>query len=99
MTIPFRFAWGLAVFPLSLYAAQNPPSPQNPSAPTATVPAPPRPAPGARKLTLPEAEQLALKNNPQIAAAQFQVRAYEEVTREFQAAYYPTLDGDVTVGG
>jgi outer membrane protein len=50
-------------------------------------------------LTLPEAEQLALKNNPQIAAAQFQARASEEVTREFQAAYYPTLDGDVTAVG
>ncbi|MFL6415116.1 MAG: TolC family protein [Bryobacteraceae bacterium] len=99
MTIPSRVAVGLAVFSSCLYAAQAPSPSQNQPAPTATVPAPPPPAPGAKKLTLPEAEQLALKNNPQIAEGQFQVRAYQEVTREFRSAYYPTIQGDLTAVG
>jgi outer membrane protein len=99
MSLSFRCALAVTVFPLYLYAAQNPSLPQNSPVPTATVPAPPHPAPGATKLTLSEAEQLALKNNPRIAEGQFQVRAYEEVTREFRAAYYPTVQGDLTAVG
>ena len=70
-----------------------------PGAPQASVPRPSPPAPGAMKLTLPEAEQTALKNNPQIAQAQFEAKAYEEITREFRAVYFPTLEGDITAVG
>lgn len=50
-------------------------------------------------LTLPEAEQLALKNNPVVAQSQFEAQAYDEVAREFRAAYFPTLEGDITAVG
>ena len=68
-------------------------------APQASVPRPAPPAPGAMRLTLSQAEQLALKNNPQIAQAQFEAKAYDEITREFRAAYFPTLEGDITAVG
>lgn len=74
-------------------AAQTQPAPNVP------VPRPATPAPGATRLTLPEAERLALKNNPQVGQAEFQARAYEDITREFQAAYYPTLQANVTAVG
>jgi outer membrane protein len=51
------------------------------------------------KLTLQEAEQLALKNNPRVSQAQFQVKALDEVTREFRSAYYPTVEGNLTAVG
>jgi outer membrane protein len=90
-----RFGVLLFVIPaavLAQAAAQTP----VPDVSQASVPRPPPPAAGAIKLTLAEAEQLALKNNPQIAQAQFEARAYDEITREFRAAYFPTLEGDVT---
>jgi outer membrane protein len=67
--------------------------------PQATVPRPSPPAPGAMKLTLPQAEQLALRNNPQIGQAQYEANAYEQITQEFRAAYLPTLDVNVTAVG
>ena len=67
-----------------------------PSAPVAT---PAVPGPGATRLTISEAEQLALKNNPQIAKAEFRARAYDEITKEFRSAYYPTLQGNITAVG
>ena len=51
------------------------------------------------RLRLQEAEQLALKNNPVIAASQFEAKAYDEITREFRSAYYPTVQGNVTAVG
>jgi outer membrane protein len=74
-------------------AAQAPAAPNTPAAVPAAA------GPGAMRLTLPEAEQLALKNNPQIAEAQFQARAYDEIAREFRSAYYPTLQGSITAVG
>ena len=44
-------------------------------------------------------EQLALKNNPQISQAQYRAKAYDEITREFRAAYFPTLQGNITAVG
>ena len=67
-----------------------------PKAPTA---APATPGPGATRLTLPEAEQLALKNNPRVSQAQFRAKAYDEITREFQSAYFPALRGNITAVG
>jgi outer membrane protein len=92
-------AVGLLVFFIaSAYAAQNAAEPQTPP-PPAAVPQP-APAPtGARRLTLAEAEQLALKNNPRISESQFQERASEQVVREFRAAYFPGLTGNITAAG
>jgi outer membrane protein len=50
-------------------------------------------------LTLKDAEQLALKNNPVIAQSQFEAQAYDEVTREFRSAYYPSIQANVTAVG
>ncbi len=87
-----------AIVPVLLHAHQNPAQlPQG--VPSAPVPSPAVPAPGAMRLSLSEAEQMALKNNPQIAQAEFQARAYDDIAREFQAAYYPTLQGAITAVG
>jgi len=54
-----------------------------------------QPAP-PKKLTLPEAEALALQNHPQVLAAQDQTTAMEKRVTEVRAAYYPVLQGDIT---
>jgi outer membrane protein len=88
----------IAAFPaFSAYARQQPTQPQTP--PQATLPKPASAAAGALHLTLSEAEQMALKNNPRVARSQYQARAYEDVISEFRAAYLPTLTGNVTAVG
>ena len=85
---------------VSAYAGQTSAPPQTPSPPpAATVPPPAAPSAGALHLTLPEAEQMALKNNPRISQSQYQAKAYEEVTREFRAAYLPAVTGNITAVG
>lgn len=54
------------------------------------TPAPPTP------LTLPEAEQIAFKNHPQIAAAKDVAAAAVEGITQARAAYYPVIDGEIT---
>lgn len=48
------------------------------------------------KLTLREAEALAIKNHPQILAAQHEVSYANQQITEVRSAYYPTLTGDIT---
>ena len=48
------------------------------------------------KLTLRDAEALALKNHPQVLAAQHAASAMNQRIDETRAAYYPALSGDVT---
>ncbi len=47
-------------------------------------------------LTLKDAEALAIKNHPQVQAAQLDYQASRQAVAEARAAYFPTLDGDVT---
>lgn len=47
-------------------------------------------------LTLKDAEAMALKNHPQVQAAQFDYQASQQAIAEARAAYLPTLEGDVT---
>lgn len=47
-------------------------------------------------LSLHQAEQIALKNQPEIFAAQYNARASEQVVREARSAYLPTVAADVT---
>ena len=65
-----------------------------------TAPAAPQiPSPStgpAQRLTLQDAEALALKNNPQISVYHLLSLASRQVTREERAAYYPNLYGSVT---
>jgi outer membrane protein len=89
----------LLLFSAALSAQVNIPSAPPRSVPQASVTHPGTPAPGAMKLTLAEAEQLALKNNPQISRAQYQASAYGQITQEFRAAYFPMLEGNVTAVG
>jgi len=50
-------------------------------------------------LTLKDAGALALKNHPQVLAAQATVREFNELVVEARSAYLPTLDGEVTGSG
>jgi outer membrane protein len=70
--------------------AQNPQNsqPQGPTKPPAGQPPP--------TLTLAEAKTIALKNHPQVLAAQLTALASYQVVREVRSAYFPTLAGDVT---
>jgi outer membrane protein len=47
-------------------------------------------------LTLQDAEALAIKNHPQVQAAQLNYQASQQAVAEARAAYFPTLEGDVT---
>jgi outer membrane protein len=47
-------------------------------------------------LTLAQAEQTALRNHPQVQAAQYTARAAHEVVRETRAAYFPNAFGSIT---
>jgi outer membrane protein len=53
-----------------------------------TAPAPP--------LTLPQATAMAIQNHPQIAAAQNIAAAAGQHITESRAAYFPTIDGEIT---
>lgn len=73
---------------------------------TATQPvpqtAPPQLPPNGpvQRLTLQDAEALAIKNNPQISVYHLIYLASNQVTREAKSAYYPTIYGSFTaVGG
>ncbi len=48
------------------------------------------------KLTLAEAEALAIKNHPQILAAQHEVSFANQQITEVRSAFYPTLTADIT---
>ena len=52
--------------------------------------------PAPTKLSLQDAEVLALKNHPQVLAAQHVQSAMNQRIAETRSAYYPTLAGDVT---
>ncbi len=47
-------------------------------------------------LTLGDAEALAIKNHPQLQAAQLNYQATEQNVAEARSAYYPSIHGDVT---
>ena len=87
---------------------QTPPAPQ--TAPAAPASSPPQmqtipgtqapaqlPTTGSlQRLTVQDAEALALKNNPQISVYRLLALASNQVTRETKAAYYPNLYGSLT---
>jgi outer membrane protein len=54
-------------------------------------------APGAApQLTLKDAAALALKNHPQVQAAQLNYQASQQAVTEARSAYYPAIGGDLT---
>ena len=52
--------------------------------------------PGATTLTITQAEQLALKNNPQISVARLTALASQQATREARSALWPQANADLT---
>jgi outer membrane protein len=55
--------------------------------------------PQSPKLTLKDAEALALRNHPLLLAATFEAEAANQVAREEKSAYYPTAIGSLTGAG
>jgi outer membrane protein len=51
------------------------------------------------KLSLKDAEAMALRNHPLLQAATFNAEAASQVTREARSAYYPTAQGSLTAVG
>jgi len=94
----------LALAATSRFAAQTaaptvqyPPAPSPPSTASQAAPPPQFPATGPlQRLTVQEAEALALKNNPQISVSHLLSLASGQVTREARAAYYPNVYGSLT---
>jgi outer membrane protein len=84
----------------SAVAQTSTPTVQYPSTPPAsaqTPPAPQIPASGTlQRLTVQDAEALALKNNPQISVSHLLSLASGQVAREAKAAYYPNVYGSLT---
>ena len=56
----------------------------------------PQPQPNVLRLTLHDAEQLALKNNPQISVAKLLTLAQHEITRETRSAELPLATANLT---
>jgi outer membrane protein len=54
------------------------------------------PAPAAQTLTLKQAEQIAIRNHPQVQAAMSLATAAREQTVQARSAYYPTAQGSLT---
>ena len=59
-------------------------------------PAQPVPASAALRLTVQDAEALALRNNPQVSVYRLLAMASQQITREAKSNYYPTVYGSVT---
>jgi outer membrane protein len=55
--------------------------------------------PQTPKLSLKDAEAMALRNHPLLQAATYEAQAAEQVTREAKSAYYPSAMGNLTGAG
>ena len=75
-----RFLFLILLFPIM--QAQTPPT-------SSTAPPP-------QRLTVQEAEALALQNNPQISMARLLALATQQVTRQVKSNYYPATYGSIT---
>jgi outer membrane protein len=71
--------------------AQQMPSPAGEKAGT-----PAQPPSGAMRLTRAQAEQIAIKNNPQISVGHLLALAQHQVYREARSAELPTVNGNIT---
>src|SRR5579862_2697154 len=81
---------------LVIYAAISVRSAVAQAPPTQTPPAQ-APAPqNLPRLTLQQAEAIAIQNHPQIQAAQFEVNYSNQQIIESRSAYYPNVTGDLT---
>jgi outer membrane protein len=76
-------------------AAQVPAANSAPTNPT-QIPAQPVPASTPLRLSVQNAEALALRNNPQVSVYRLLAMASQQVTREAKSNYYPNVYGSVT---
>jgi outer membrane protein len=76
------------------YPAQSPPPTQSARPPQVKTQLPTSGAP--QRLTVQDAEALALRNNPQVSVYRLLSLASGQVTREQRSAYYPTIYGSLT---
>ncbi len=56
----------------------------------------PLPSQTVVSLTLKQAEEIAIKNNPQISVARLLALASQQVTRQVRSAFWPTATGEIT---
>ncbi len=87
--------------PSATQQEQQIPQPPPVPPPQPLPPGPKLPTTGPlQKLTIQDAEKLAIKNNPQISVNHLLYLASNQVTREQKSAYYPSITGNLTaVGG
>jgi outer membrane protein TolC len=93
--IPERGGWTVLVALAGLAGASLRCSGQQPIAPSPAQP-PAAAAPGARRLTLDEARQLALTNNPDLSLARLNVDEKRHATAAARKDYLPKVVGNVT---
>ena len=93
-----RVLLSLVLLPCAVHSQQAPapaapmPSLQLPAAQAPTGPV----APSGPKLTLADAERMAIEHNPNISVARLIALAQAQVTREVRSAELPTVQGDLT---
>jgi outer membrane protein len=80
-----------------LAQATPPPAGSHPDAPN--TPAAPTPSPTGPKLTLAEAEKMALEHNPNISVAHLLQLAQSQVTREVRSGELPSAEANLTAVG
>jgi outer membrane protein len=96
----------LAQTPVNVQTGQSlPPAPALQTAPAqnmsnlpmnAQSPSAPQPPGAPASLTLKQAEELAIKNNPQISVGRLIALASQQVTREVKSNLWPTATGEIT---
>jgi outer membrane protein len=82
-------------FAATLAQTTPPPASNTDAVPAQTQPSTPSAA-APQRLTLQDAESLALKNNPQISVSRLLAMASQQVTREAKSNYYPAAFGSLT---
>ena len=89
-TKPFDTRAGLnVVFPPANAQEMSSPAGEKPGTPA-------QPPSGAMRLTRAQAEQIAIKNNPQISVGHLLALAQHQVYRESRSAELPTVNGNIT---
>jgi outer membrane protein len=88
--LSFLVLTGLTVFWALPSPAQAPSTPEPPVASSAPMSRSPQPSAPREPLTLPQAESLALRNNPQISIGKLQALEARQYVREARSALLPT---------
>jgi len=82
----------LSLAPAVMRAQAAVPPVQNPPASAVQT----QPSPATQRLTVQDAEQLALRNNPRISLSRLLAMASQQITREAKSNYYPNAYGSIT---